>query len=128
MPGWEDYKSEAKNRGSLAMELFVVSTKPVKSPEELRAVLPAHLAYQKQLEDLGVLVMAGPVSDPTGKLMQGEGMIIYRATSLEEATAITAADPMHAEGIREFSIRKWLVNEGRFDVSLRLSSQSLALA
>ena len=28
MPAWNDYKDEAKNRGALAMELFVVTTKP----------------------------------------------------------------------------------------------------
>jgi len=121
MPAWSEYKSEAQERGSLAWELYMVRTKPVKPPEELKKVLPSHLAYQKTLEDAGTLVMAGPLSDESGDNMFGEGMIIYRASSLEEARKLTEADPMHAQGIREFEIRRWLVNEGGINVSLKFT-------
>lgn len=127
MPAWNDYKREAKERGSLAFELYVVESTPVASPDKLRAVLPDHLAYQKEQEEAGTLFLAGPLSDPTGELMMGTGMIIYRASSLEEATAITQNDPMHAKGIRTFQIRKWLVNEGSLSFNLSLSSQSVVV-
>lgn len=127
MPAWNDYKKEAKERGSLAFELFVVESTPAASPEELRAVLPEHLAYQQKQEAAGTLFLAGPLSDATGEQMMGTGMIIYRASSLEEATAITENDPMHAKGIRTFAIRKWLVNEGSLSFSLSLSSQSVGV-
>ena len=46
MPAWNDYKDEAKNRGALAMELFVVTTKPCGDMELVKKTLPDHLKYQ----------------------------------------------------------------------------------
>jgi len=128
MPKWEEYKSEAKGRGALAMELFVVRTRPTGDMGLVKATLPDHLAYQKQMEDAGSLVMAGPVSDVTGDLMEAEGMIIYRAANLDAARALADGDPMHKVGARAYDIRKWLVNEGSLTFSVSLSSQSIALS
>ena len=72
--------------------------------------------------------MAGPLSDDTGEQMQGAGMIIYRAASMEAARAVAEADPMHASGARNFLLRKWLVNEGGLTLTVRLSGQSVSLA
>lgn len=127
MPKWEEYKSEAKGRGALAMELFVVRTRPTGDMGLVKATLPDHLAYQKQMEDAGALVMAGPVSDETGDLMEAEGMIIYRAANLDAARALADGDPMHKVGARVYDIRKWLVNEGSLTFSVSLSSQSVAV-
>jgi uncharacterized protein YciI len=128
MPKWDDYKSEAKNRGALAMELFVVRSKPAGDMDLVKATLPDHLAYQKVQEDAGVLVMAGPISDETGDEMQAEGMIIYRAADLSAARALADGDPMHAVGARTYDIRKWLVNEGSLTFAVSLSSQSVKLS
>lgn len=128
MPKWEEYKSEAKGRGALAMELFVVRTKPTGDMGLVKATLPDHLAYQKQMEDAGTLVMAGPVSDETGDLMEAEGMIIYRAANLDAARALADGDPMHKTGARSYDIRKWLVNEGSLSFTVSLSSQSVAVS
>lgn len=127
MPKWEEYKQDAKDRGALAMELFVVRSTPAGDMDLVKATLPAHLAYQKDMEAAGTLVMAGPVSDATGALMEAEGLIIYRAASLDAARAIAEADPMHAAGARSFELRKWLVNEGSLSFTVSLSSQSVAL-
>lgn len=127
MPKWEEYKAEAKGRGALAMELFVVRSTPAGDMDLVKATLPAHLAYQKEMEAAGTLVMAGPVSDASGDMMEAEGMIIYRAETLEAARGIADADPMHAEGARTYDIRKWLVNEGSLSFSISLSSQSVAV-
>lgn len=127
MPAWSEYKQAAVERGSLALELFAVVSTPAKSPEELKAQLPAHLAYQSEQEQRGRLVMAGPLSDLSGELMEGVGMIIYRAESLEAARALTEQDPMHLTGTREFTIRRWLVNEGSFQLDIKLSAQSVKL-
>jgi len=113
MPAWSEYKQAAKERGSLALELYAVITTPVKSPEELREVLPAHLAYQAELEQQGTLVMVG--------------LIVYRAESLQAAKAIADADPMHKSGIREYTIQRWLVNEGSFQLDIKLSAQAVRL-
>ncbi|NDR59286.1 YciI family protein [Aliiruegeria sabulilitoris] len=127
MPAWTDYKREARERGALALELFVARTLPSKSPEELREMLPAHLTYQAELEKQGKLAFAGPVSDETGENLLGEGMIIYRADTLEEARALADADPMHSSGARRYDLRRWLVNEGSFTLSVGLSGQTLSL-
>lgn len=127
MPAWEEYKAIAKSRGALAMELFVIQSTPVAPPEALQAVLPAHLAYQKEVEARGQLFLAGPMSDDTCKLMQGTGLIVYKAASLDEAKTIADGDPMHSQGIRTYTIRKWLVNEGSMSFSLSLSSQSVSI-
>ena len=116
MPAWEEYKKIAKERGALAFELYVVETTPIGTPEDLQRVLPDHIAYQQTLEASGALFMAGPTSDPTGELVQGSGLIVYRAASLSEAQAFAEADPMHKENVRSFSVRKWLVNEAHADL------------
>lgn len=127
MPKWEEYKEEAKGRGALAMEFFVVRSVPAGNMELVQANLPAHLAYQKDMEAAGSLVMAGPVSDASGDMMEAEGMIIYRAANLGSARAIADGDPMHSAGARTYDIRKWLVNEGSLSFTVSLSSQSVAL-
>ncbi len=127
MVAWTEYKQAAKARGSLALELFVVISTPEKSPEEVKAVLPSHLAYQAEQEQLGNLALAGPLSDDSGEQMQGTGMIIYRASSLEAATELAGKDPMHSTGTRSFTIRRWLVNEGSLQLDIKLSAQSVQL-
>jgi len=127
MTAWSDYKSAARERGALALELFVAHSTPAKGPEAVRAALPDHLAYQAALETAGHLAFAGPLSDETGELMQGVGMIVYRADSLAAARALAAADPMHATGARRFEMRRWLINEGSFTVSVGLSTKGVAL-
>jgi uncharacterized protein YciI len=79
------------------------------------------------MEATGALVMAGPVSDATGDMMEAEGMIIYRAADLDAACSIADGDPMHATGARTYDIRKWLVNEGSLTITVSLSSQSVSL-
>ncbi len=127
MPAWSEYKQAAQERGSLALELYAVVSTPAKSPEALKENLPAHLAYQAEQEQQGRLVMAGPLSDLSGELMEGVGMIVYRAESLEAATALAEGDPMHKTGTRTFTIRRWLVNEGSFQLDIKLSAQSIRL-
>ena len=127
MPLWDEYKEIARERGSLAFELFVVESTPAAAPDELKATLPRHLAYQKEMEAAGRLFLAGPLSDDTGEQMIGAGLIIYRAQSMDEAHEIARNDPMHAEGIRTFTLRKWLVNEGSPSFETRLSDKRVVL-
>ncbi len=127
MVAWADYKAAAKERGSLAHELFVVVSSPAKAPEEVKAVLPDHLAYQQTLEQSGALAFAGPLSDETGDQMQGMGMIIYRAESLGQARGYADADPMHQTGARTYTLRRWMINEGSLQLDVRLSAQTVSL-
>lgn len=128
MPGWNEYKETARSRGALAFELFVVETILATSPQDMQATLPAHLAYQKEQEAAGKLFLAGPLSDASGDNMSGGGLIIYRAASMEEAQQLAENDPMHAEGKRTFTLRKWLVNEGSPGFSTALSDQKIILS
>lgn len=128
MVAWADYKLAAKARGSLALEMYVVETTPERGPDEVQAVLPEHLAYQAEQEKIGSLAFAGPLSDATGDQMQGSGLIIYRAESLEAARALADGDPMHAKGVRSFTLRRWLINEGSLTLNVGLSTGSVNLS
>ena len=127
MPLWNEYKEIARERGSLAFELFVVESTPAVDPDRLKETLPKHLAYQKEMEDAGKLFLAGPLSDDTGEQMVGAGLIIYRAESMDAAREIASNDPMHAEGCRTFTLRKWLVNEGSPSFETRLADKKVIL-
>ncbi|MEP2532196.1 YciI family protein [Shimia sp.] len=128
MVAWNDYKEMARGRGALALELFVVESTPAGAPEAVKDNLPDHLAYQRKLEENGTLVLAGPLSDPTGEIMVGAGLILYRAATMQDAQGLAEADPMHASGARSFTVRKWLVNEGNLTVNVGLSTGSARLA
>lgn len=127
MPSWNEYKAIATERGALAMELYVVESVPANGAEGVREHLAAHLAYQKQIETDGGLVMAGPLSDDTGELMEGAGLIVYRAAGIDAARRLANGDPMHAQGARTYRLRRWLVNEGRMTFEVTLSTQSVRL-
>ena len=128
MPRWDEYKQMAKERGSLALELYVVESTPTAGPENVKESLSFHLAYQQSLEKEGKLAFAGPMSDATGEQMQGMGLIIYRASSMTEARELADTDPMHKSGARSYTLRKWLVNEGSLSLNLGLSTQRVDLS
>jgi uncharacterized protein len=127
MVAWTDYKSDAKSRGAMALELYVAQSTPAGAPEDVKANLPDHLAYQAQLEAAGQLAFAGPMSDETGEHMQGMGLIIYRADSLEAARLLAQNDPMHKSGARHFTLRRWMINEGSLTLSVGLSTKVVSL-
>ena len=127
MVAWADYKSDAKKRGALALELFVAHSTPAKTPEDVKAALPDHLAYQARLEAQGQLAFAGPMSDETGEHMQGMGLIIYRAASFDAARALAEGDPMHKSGARSFILRRWMINEGSLNLSVGLSTNAVSM-
>lgn len=127
MVAWADYKAEAKSRGALALELYVATSTPAKTPQDVKASLPDHLAYQAELERAGSLAFAGPMSDESGEQMQGIGMIVYRAESLDAARALADADPMHKSGARSYSLRRWMINEGSLNLSVGLSTATVTL-
>ena len=127
MVAWADYKSQAKSRGALALELYAAISTPAGAPDLVKASLPDHLAYQAQLERAGKLAFAGPMSDETGELMQGMGLIIYRADGLEAARQLAEDDPMHKSGARSFVLRRWMINEGSLTLQVGLSTGTSAL-
>ena len=127
MVAWADYKADAKSRGALALELYVATSTPAKEQQDVKASLPDHLAYQAELERAGSLAFAGPMSDQTGEQMQGIGMIVYRAESLEAARVFADGDPMHQSGARTYVLRRWMINEGSLQLSVGLSTKHVTL-
>jgi uncharacterized protein len=65
------------------------------------SLIRAHVAYLRQLDASGRLVLCGPFGDRPG------GMVIIRAESLDEAGTIAAADPFVASGTEDFEVRPW---------------------
>lgn len=108
--------------GYLAKQLYVIFTRPTQGMGPIMENLERHLAYQEKLEADGIMFAAGPHWTDDGARWEGEGLVVYRAGSLEEATAIAAADPMHASGARQFTVRPWFVNEGTITVQLGFST------
>jgi len=48
---------------------------------------------------------AGPFFADNEIDWQGEGMVIIRAQSLDEAHQVAASDPMHTSGARSYTVR-----------------------
>ncbi|WP_292182276.1 YciI family protein [Mesorhizobium sp.] len=112
--------------GMMRKELFLISNRSLVDPRALQSELRAHLLYIIGLEQAGVLFASGPVLDESGE-MTGDGVTIVRAASFEEARLIAKDDPFVAAGLREPSIHRWVVNEGRITVSVDLSNRGGAL-
>jgi uncharacterized protein len=114
----KDIVEESKQRGYLAMQLYVVFTTPVNGIGPVMENLNRHLEFQEQLEREAIMFAAGPNWTDDEKSWQGDGMVVVRAKSLAEAREIAARDPMHKSGARKFTVRPWLVNEGTISVRL----------
>jgi uncharacterized protein len=110
----------ARSAPALRMQMYVV-TSTATSLEAVNQHLAKHHAYQIELEKQNVLFCAGPLFTDDGQYFEGDGMIIYRAASVEAATAIAQADPLHSSGARTFKIRPWLLNDGSITIRITLS-------
>lgn len=120
-PSWKEMIATASERGMLAKQLFVVFTEPTGDLGKVQEARAEHLKYQVEIEQKGIMFAAGPLADDSGERWGGDGMIIIRADSMEEATRIAEADPMHSSGARTFRIRPWLMNEGGFNLRVTFS-------
>jgi len=123
----QDILKESKARGYLAKQLYAVFTRPLTGIEPVMANLATHLQFQEALEREGIMFAAGPHWTDDELQWEGDGMVVMRANSLEEARAIAARDPMHTSGARSFTVRPWLVNEGTLTVQLGLATGRFTL-
>ena len=105
---------KAREDGLVGKLLFAVWTKPVDVSLITPNIISQHMDFLKNLEEEGVLFAAGPLFDERGEDHVGEGLIVVKAAGLAEARQLASADPMHASGAREFTLRPWLLNEGTF--------------
>lgn len=114
--------------GMMCLQLYVVFTRPANGLGPVMENLEEHLKFQVKLEQDGVMVGAGPHWLDDEETWGGEGMVVIRAESLAHAREIAAADPMHASGAREFTVRPWLLNEGSLTVKLSFSDRKGAIS
>jgi uncharacterized protein YciI len=111
------------SKAMLQRQLYAIFTTPLNGLGPVLANLEAHLAFQVSLEKEGILFAAGPMWTDDEKTWEGEGMVVVRAASRKEATEIAERDPMHQRGARSFTVRPWMINEGRVTLRLDFSSQ-----
>jgi uncharacterized protein len=120
-----DISVEQLHARMLKKKLWVVMTRAVAPPEEVRRHLKAHLEHQIRLEKSGIMYGAGPATKP-GEAAAAFGLIIIRANDEADARRIADADPMHASGVRKYELYSWSLNEGRIGVTLNFSDQTFA--
>ncbi len=103
----------------LKKQMFVVFAR-LNAGQSLDALLADHLQYMIALEEAGQLFASGPLLNDDGTL-NGEGLTILRAASLEEARHLAAADPFVQAGARSVEVKPWRLMEGRVAISVNLS-------
>jgi uncharacterized protein YciI len=111
------------SKSMLQRQLYAIVTRPVNGLGPVLANLEDHLAFQVGLEEQGVLFAAGPMWTDDEAGWEGDGMVVIRAENRAAAEAIAGRDPMHARGARSFTVRPWMVNEGRVTLRLDYSTQ-----
>jgi uncharacterized protein YciI len=104
----------------LKKQLFVVLWKSFGHPELVQRDLPKHLDYMIGLEKRGVVFASGPFTPGQG-VSVGDGLTIFRASSIDEAKVFANSDPFVLSGARGYDIREWTVMEGRVKVELDFS-------
>lgn len=108
--------------GMLQKQLYAVFTTPTNGLGPVMENIEKHLEFQVELERKGIMLGAGPLWADDEHTWNGEGMVIIRAENLAHAREIAATDPMHISGARSFTVRPWLLNEGRITVEVNFST------
>ena len=108
--------------GMLQKQLYVVFTTPTNGMGPVMDNIEEHLKFQVSLEQRGIMLGAGPHWEEDEHTWKGDGMVIIRADSLAHAREIAETDPMHSSGARSFTVRPWLLNEGRVTVTIDFST------
>lgn len=118
---WENKVADVRSKGVLGMRLYAILTTPTGEMDAVLAQMGPHLAFQKKLEQDGVMFAAGPFADDDEKVWSGAGMVIIRAQSVDAARKIADQDPMHVSGARDYRVRPWLLNEGSLTLQVTYS-------
>ncbi len=116
-----------KKKGMLGKQLYIVHTTTTGDLDAVLAVIEDHLAFQVDLESRGIMFAAGPNWTEDEQEWRGDGTVVIRANSMNQAREIMEADPMHKSGARRYEIRPWLVNEGKLTVEISYSSGAVKI-
>ncbi len=123
----EDARAAELMSKMLRKKLYVLISKPLVPPEQLKPLLATHLDYMIGLERRGVLFASGPLTEPEGAT-SGHGLTVLRVTDAGEARRIAQAEPFVAQGLRTFELKEWTVMEGTLGVRVNLSDQTVEVA
>jgi uncharacterized protein YciI len=118
--------SEENGPRVVTKNLYAVLTTPVVERDKIVEALPDHLEYQVSLEERGIMFAAGPLFDKDNAPPRA-GLIIIRASSFAEADEIAEADPMHARGLRTYTLDRWQINEGGFTLKVQFAKYTASL-
>ncbi len=80
--------------------------------DKLMEIQHEHLGHIQHLAKQGKLIIAGPFMDAPDEL---RGLFVLQADSLEEAQALTDADPAVQAGRLSMQVIQWGVQEGALD-------------
>lgn len=119
-------QAQSLMQGMLKKPLYVVLRIPV-DLSRINELLPAHLEWTVQCEKRGELFASGPFVQDGAAPGTAGGMSIVRADSVAEVQRILSGDPFIQQGVFTVDIKKWLLMEGGFTVSVRFSDQSYLL-
>ena len=111
----------------LQKQLYAIFTTPTNGLEPVFAHLEDHLRYQVMLEEEGIMYAAGPLWTDDEQSWEGEGLVVVRVDTRQDAIRIAERDPMHKSGARSFKVRPWLINEGSLTLRLDYSTQKFTL-
>lgn len=119
-------QTQALMQAMLKKPLYVVLRTPV-DLSRINELLPAHLEWAVQCEKRGELFASGPFVKEDGAPGTEGGMSIFRADSSAEVERILSGDPFIQQGVFSVVVRKWVLMEGGFTLSVRFSDQSYLL-
>ena len=107
---------------TLSHKLFAVLTKVVVSQSEAAPHKTEHIEYITDLEAQGKVFASGgfPIKDEDIDL----GLIVFRASSLEEAEGFMKTEPMTAKGLSTYEIHEWAITIGHLPITLIVSTGS----
>lgn len=94
--------------------IFLLRKGPTWSPDatfEISALQEAHLANMKRLEDMGKLVINGPLLDSFATNGEIRGVGVLKTNSLAEAQELITTDPMVKVGRLIFELYTWMVGK-----------------
>ncbi len=116
------------SKAMLQKQLYAIFTTPSDGLGPVFANIAAHLEFQVELERKGIMFAAGPIWTDDEQSWEGEGLVIIRAATREEAIKIAESDPMHKSGARTYRVRPWMINEGAMTVRIDFSTQKFEIS
>jgi uncharacterized protein YciI len=114
------------------IQLYAIFMRPTEKydtqSEEGRELMQRHLQFQLEMEDMGILLGAGPLEGAgqastltayrqlapaeDARIIDASGMYIIAAPSRDAAEEIACSEPFEAAGWRTHALCSWQLNEG----------------